>query len=57
MNGKNFIVVYQGMYYTKPMWGPTFSPHKKDATLFTEKQAKEVCRDLHDFKGISYQSA
>ena len=57
MNGKNFIVVYQGMYYTKPMWGPTFSPHKKDATLFTEKQAKEVCRDLHDFKGISYQIA
>ncbi len=57
MNGKNFVVVYDGMFYTKPMWGPTFSPHKTDATLFTEKQAKEVCRDLHDFKGIHYCAA
>jgi len=57
MNGKNFVVVYDGMFYTKPMWGPTFSPHKTDATLFTEKQAKEICRDLHDFKGIHYCAA
>lgn len=57
MNGKNFVVVYDGMFYTKPMWGPTFSPHKNDALLFTERQAKEVCRDLHDFKGICYKAA
>ena len=57
MNGKKFIVVYDEMYYTKPMWGPTFSPRKNDAILFTEKQAKEICRDLHSFKGIHYCAA
>ena len=57
MDGKKFIVVYDGMFYTKPMWGPTFSPRKNDAALFTESQAKEVCRDLHNFNGIHYCAA
>ena len=57
MNGKNFVVLYDGMFYTKPMWGPTFTPHKNDALFFTECQAKEICRDLHSFKGICYKAA
>ena len=59
MNGKNFVVVYDGWFYTRkpPVWGPTFSKNKEDAELFTEKQAKEVVLDLHDFKGICYRAA
>ena len=54
---KNFVVVYDGLFYTKHGWGPTFSPNKKDAELFTEKQAKEVVRDLKSFKGIHFCAA
>lgn len=59
MNGKNFVVMYDGLFYTKkkPNWGVQFTPHKEDAEYFTEKQAKEVVRDLHDFKGICYRAA
>lgn len=56
-NRKNFVVVYDGLFYTKHGWGPTFTPNKNQAALFTEKQAKEVVRDLKSFKGICYCAA
>ena len=55
--GKKFVVVYDGLFYTQYGWGPTFTPNRNQAALFTEKQAKEVVRDLKSFKGISYCAA
>ena len=51
----NYVIVYDGMFYTKGGWGVTFTPNINDAMIFDTMQKayerkKEFLKDFPSAK-------